>query len=279
MRLSLIKFFAKLIHTVSNDYTGDQLYEVLHTSRLFYTLIDLLLRYVYNNFLHTQVYLTVRLLVNINSLAVKQATDIWTRSSVANHESVTESSPFHYSNRCSYKLFQSLVNPAEVNLFERLFDQYESTKLAGAAERARFTSPNSGHVAQLLRFLRDQALAFDNYTAVFQHADADTNSLERRWQAVLEHLADEEKKWAAMHLNERNASSFRSATASMYMAQMGSASDSAEASLRRQTFHMKSFGNRPYVDDDEEEDVRTARASDLIRVLRLGRSGTIRYRR
>ena len=71
LRLNLIKFFSKLIYTISNDYTGDRIYQIFDSSRLFHHLIDLFDRYVYNNFLHTQVYLLIRLIVHVNSIAVK----------------------------------------------------------------------------------------------------------------------------------------------------------------------------------------------------------------
>ena len=84
MRLNLIRFFSKLIYTISNDYTGDHIYEILNSSRLFQILIDLFLRHIYNNFLHTQVYLIIRLIIHINSIAVKQPNHIWTRTPLPN---------------------------------------------------------------------------------------------------------------------------------------------------------------------------------------------------
>ena len=82
MRLSLIKFFSKLIYTISNDYTGDCIYQELESNRLLQILIDLFYYHIYNNFLHTQVYLIIRLIIHINSLAVKRPDDIWTRTSM-----------------------------------------------------------------------------------------------------------------------------------------------------------------------------------------------------
>jgi hypothetical protein len=85
MRLNLIKLFAKLIYTISNDYTGDYIYQILDSNRLLHILIDLFHNHIYNNFLHTQVYLIIRLIFHINSLAVKQPNDIWTRTPLINH--------------------------------------------------------------------------------------------------------------------------------------------------------------------------------------------------
>lgn len=79
MRLNLIKFFSKLIHTISNDFTGDHIYQILNSNRLLYILMDLFYHHIYNNFLHTQIYSIIRLIFHINSLAVKQPEDIWTR--------------------------------------------------------------------------------------------------------------------------------------------------------------------------------------------------------
>ncbi|UJR16212.1 hypothetical protein I4U23_003122 [Adineta vaga] len=253
-RLNLIKFFSKLISTISNDYAGDHIYEILNSSRLLQILIDLFLRHIYNNFLHTQVYFIIRSIIHNNSIVVKQPNDLWTRTRLENQEEFSESSAFHYKSRCLHKLFQSLLNPTEVNLFEYLFDQYEKTKLDNSStEKIRFKSPNSGHIAQILRYLRDHALTFDNYSSFFQHTDENTNALQTRWQTILDHLNEDEKKWSAMHITERTTSSFRSTTSS-FLTHMGSATDNTEASLRRQTFHKKSFGTKPYVDDDDEED-------------------------
>lgn len=79
MRLNLIKFFSKLIHTISNDYTGDSIYQILDSSRLLHILIDLFHNHPYNNFLHTHVYQIIQHLFHINALAIKQPNEIWTR--------------------------------------------------------------------------------------------------------------------------------------------------------------------------------------------------------
>ena len=91
MRLNLIKFFSKLIHTISNDYTGDSIYHILKSNRLLNIMIDLFHHHIYNNFLHTQVYMIIRLLLHINSLAVKQPNDIWTRIPFSNQIRSSES--------------------------------------------------------------------------------------------------------------------------------------------------------------------------------------------
>jgi hypothetical protein len=274
MRLNLIKIFSKLIYTISNDYTGDSIYEIFNSNRLFPILIDLFLRHIYNNFLHTQVYLIIRLIIHINSIAVKQSNEIWTRTllSINSDQEFSISSPFHYTHRCSYQLFQSLLNPLEVNLFERLLDQYElniaSTKsittsassedaLTSALLHTRFASPNSGHIAQILRCLRDHASVFNNYSTFFksndqQQIDEDTNVLEIRWQTGLDYLNDDEKKWSAMHHTDRSTSNFRLDSAANYLNNLN---DSSEANQRRQTFHMRSFGTsgKPYVDDEDDD--------------------------
>jgi Mg2+ and Co2+ transporter CorA len=188
----------------------------------------------------------------------------------------SNSSPFHYTNRCSYKLFQSILNPSEVNLFERLLDQYESNIASAktittssssddaATLHSRFTPPNSGHIAQILRCLRDHASTFDNYSSFFksnaeQQIDEDTNVLEIRWQTGLDYLNDDEKKWSAMHHNERTTNNFRLNSAVgylTYMATTNNLNDSSEANQKRQTFHMRPFGNngKPYLDDDDDDD-------------------------
>ncbi|CAF4402759.1 unnamed protein product, partial [Adineta steineri] len=166
------------------------------------------------------------LIIHINSTAVKQSNDIWTRTSLPNQEQISNSSSssFHYTNRCSYKLFQSLLNPTEINLFERLLDKYEinvtSSKPITSSKdndddddkptviRTRFVSPNSGHIAQILRYLRDHASTHDNYSSSFksnkqEQIDEDTNLLEIRWQTAQDYLNEDEKKWSAMHINER----------------------------------------------------------------------------
>jgi hypothetical protein len=278
MRLNLIKFFSKLIYTISNDYTGDNIYEILNSNRLFHILIDLFLQHIYNNFLHTQVYLIIRLIIHINSISIKQPNDIWTRTSLINqNQEFSISSPFHYTNRCSYKLFQSLLNSSEVNLFERLLDQYElniaSTKtlttsssddnaITSTLLHTRFASPNSGHIAQILRCLRDHASIFNNYSIFFksndqQQIDEDTTVLEIRWQTALDYLNEDEKKWSAMHNTDRPGNNFRLSSGANYLIQTNNLNDSSEANQRRQIFHMRSFGTSgtPYV-DDEDDDVK-----------------------
>jgi hypothetical protein len=91
MRLNLIKFFSKLLYTISNDYTGDSIYQILDSNRFLHILIDLFYHHIYNNFLHTQVYLIIRLIFHINSLAVKQPNDIWTRINLPDQFQPSES--------------------------------------------------------------------------------------------------------------------------------------------------------------------------------------------
>jgi hypothetical protein len=188
-----------------------------------------------------------------------------------------DSLPYHYTNRCSYKLFQSLLTSSEVNLIERLLDQYElniaSSKsiltssssddaITSSLLHTRFASPNSGHVAQILRCLREHASIFTNYSSFFknddqQQIDENTNVLEIRWQTALDYLNEDEKKWSAMHHNERNSTNnFRMNSAANIMAHINNSmnsNDSSEVGQRRQTFHMRSFGNSgtPYIDDDD----------------------------
>jgi hypothetical protein len=207
-------------------------------------------------------------------MAVKQSNNIWTRTLLKNQDQqFSISSPFHYTNRCSYKLFQSILNPMEVNLFERLLDQYElniaSTKTittSSSSEDAvllhtRFASPNSGHIAQILRCLRDHASIFNNYSIFFksndqEQIDDETNVLEIRWQASLDYLSEDEKKWSAMHHTERATNSFRLNSSANYLIQTNTTIESSsEAIQRRQNFHMRSFGNNgtPYVDDEDDD--------------------------
>ncbi|CAF3847404.1 unnamed protein product [Rotaria sordida] len=285
IRLNLIKFFSKLIHTISNDYTGDYIYQILNSNRLFYILIDLFYHHIYNNFLHTQVYLILRLIFHINSLAVKQPNDIWTRLPLndqlkSSESELPNSSSFHYTNRCSYKLFQSLLNSSQVNLIERLLDQYElniaSSKsiltssssddaITSSLLHTRFTSPNSGHVAQILRCLREYATIFDNYSKFLknndqQQIDENTNILEIRWETALDYLNEDEKKCSAMHHHEQNSTNcFRlnsSVNAMTHINNVFNSNDSSEANQRRQTFHKRSFGSSgaPYIDDDDDDD-------------------------
>ncbi|CAF3888458.1 unnamed protein product [Rotaria sp. Silwood2] len=278
IRLNLIKFFTKLIYTISNDYTGDNIYEVFNSHRLFHILLDLFVQHVYNNFLHTQIYLIIRLLIHINSIAIKQPNDIWTRTLLKNKKQseFSRSSPLYYTNRYSYKLFESLLNSSEVNLFERLLDQYElniaSTKsittssssedaVTSALLHTSFVSPNSGHIAQILRCLRDHASTFDNYGSFFksndeQQIDDDTNVIEIRWQAALDYLNDDENKWSAMHYTERTTSNFRINSSVKYLAHMTETNDAEEEEERPHTFHMRTFGKSgtSFINDDDDDD-------------------------
>ncbi|UJR30294.1 hypothetical protein I4U23_017832 [Adineta vaga] len=287
MRLNLIKLFSKLMHIISNDYTGDHIYQIFNSNSLLNLLIDLFYHHIYNNFLHTQVYLIIRLLFQINSQAVKQSNDIWTRTPLPNETQSSSSkselrnpSPLDYTNRNSYKLFQSLLTSSEVNLIERLLDQYElnvaSSKsiltstssedaISSSLLHTRFASPNSGHVAQILRCLREHASIFNNYSSFFktddqQQIDENTNMLEIRWQTALDYLNDDEKKWSAMHHQERDTSNnFRMNSSALFMTHINNAmnmNDSTETNPRRHTFHMRSFGSSgaPYDDDDDEDD-------------------------
>jgi len=190
---------------------------------------------------------------------------------------LSNSSPFHYTNRYSYKFFQSLLSSSEINLIERLLDEYElnitSSKsiltssssddaITSSLLHTRFASPNSGHIVQILRCLREHASTFNNYSSFFknddqQQIDENTNVLEIRWQTALDYLNEDEKKCAAMHHNERsNTTNFCINSAANIMAHINNAinlNDSSEASQRRQTFHARSFGNSgtPYMDDDD----------------------------
>ncbi len=186
------------------------------------------------------------------------------------------SSSFYYTNRCSYKLFESLLTSSEVNLIERLLDQYElnittskSAITSSASDDAitssllhtRFASPNSGHIAQILRCLNEHASIFNNYSSFFKLADQEqidenTNILEIRWQTALDYLNEDDKKCSAMHHNERNSTNnFRVNFAANILAHINNAinsNDSSEAIQRRQTFHMRSFASSaPYIDDDD----------------------------
>ncbi|CAF4539564.1 unnamed protein product [Rotaria sp. Silwood1] len=281
VRLNLIKFFAKLIYTISNDYTGDNIYEIFNSNRLFHILLDLFVQHIYNNFLHTQVYLIIRLLIHINSIAAKCPNDIWTRTLLENknQSEFSKSSPLYYTNRYSYKLFQSLLNSSEVNLFERLLDQYElniaSTKsittsassedaVTSALLHTSFVSPNSGHIAQILRCLRDHASTFNNYGSFFksnneQQIDEDTNVIEIRWQAALDYLNDDENKWSAMHYTERTTSNFRINSSVKYlthMTEINDTDDTEEAEERPHSFHIRTFGKSgtSFINDDDDDD-------------------------
>ncbi|CAF1080537.1 unnamed protein product [Adineta ricciae] len=285
MRLNLIKFFSRLMHTISNDYTGDHIYQTLNSNNLLNRLNDLFHNHIYNNFLHTQVYLIVRLLFQISSQAVKESNDIWTRTPLRNESQSSKTelpdlSSLIYTNRYSYKLFQSLLSPSEVNLIERLLDQYElnvaSSKsiltstssddaISSSLLHTRFVSPNSGHIAQILRCLREYASTFNNYSSFFktddqQQIDENTNMLEIRWQTALDYLNEDEKKWSAMHPSEHDApSNFRMNSAANILTHIKNAinmNESSESNLRRHVFHMRSFGSSgaPYVDDDDDEE-------------------------
>ncbi|CAF0883858.1 unnamed protein product [Adineta steineri] len=284
-RLNLIKFLSKLIHIISNDYTGDYIYQIFNSNNLLNILIDLFYHHIYNNFLHTQVYLIIRLIFHINSLAVKQSNDIWTRTPLSNKIQLFKSelpstSSYHYTNRSSYKLFQSMLTSSEVNLIERLLDQYElnvaSSKsiltssssddaISSSLLHTRFASPNSGHNAQILRCLREYAPVFNNYSSFFkvndqQQIDENTNMLEIRWQTALDYLTEDEKKWSAMHHDERDsANNFRMNSSANIIAHIRNTinmNESSEANQRRQTFHMRSFGSSgaPYTDDDDDDE-------------------------
>ncbi|CAF4750438.1 unnamed protein product, partial [Rotaria magnacalcarata] len=75
---------------------------------------------------------------------------------------------------------------SEVNLIERLLDQYElnvaSSKsvltssssddaITSSLLHTRFTTPNSGHVIQMLRCLREHAPTFNNYSVYLKNND------------------------------------------------------------------------------------------------------------
>ena len=75
-----------------------------------------------------------------------------------------------------------------------------------------------------------------------------------RWGKVLDYLAEDEKKCAAMHPSERqNTSTFRIASATNATTH-NNLNDSSEADYRRQAFHMRSFGSSgaAYADDDDD---------------------------
>lgn len=124
----------------------------------------------------------------------------------------------------------------------------------------RFTSPNSGHVTQLLRCLREHAPVFNTYSPYLKTDDQEqfednTNVFGIRWEAALDYLNEDEKKCLAMHHQEQSSlNSFRLNSGTTIMAQMKS-NDSSEAIHRRQTFHMRSFGNSgpAYLDDDDDD--------------------------
>jgi hypothetical protein len=160
-----------------------------------------------------------------------------------------------------------------VNLIERLLDQYElniisrkATLTSSSSDDAissslihtRFASPNSGHIVQILRCLREHAAIFNNYSILIQtNEEEQTNVFQIRWQTALDYLDEDEKKWTSMHHHERNSTnSFHINTAANIIAHISNiihANDSSEANQRRQTFHMRSFGSSgaPYVDEDD----------------------------
>ena len=175
-------------------------------------------------------------------------------------------STFHYSHRCSYQLLQSLLSPSGVNLFERLFRHYEEQKSpTTTTSSSSFTPPNSGHTALILRCLRDHAATFENYLSSLPATENEANGLDKRWQAVLEHLTEEEKKWAAMHLQERhNTDTFRISSGLM-----SNLNDSTEANKRREKFQSRYGTNDPpYLDDDDEVSL-SASLSSTLRLLLL----------
>lgn len=270
--MNLIKVLSKLIQIIANDFTGDEVFKLLDSTRLFDFLLDLFDRHIYNNFLHTQVIKLLRVIVQINSVAVKQSNDIWSRTPIdnfsgekGNSDSKTktklfyspiegktclDSSTFHYKNRQSFKLFQSILDPSSVNLFERLIQQYErlvAERKSSKENGSRFETPNSGHIAQILRILRDNSTTFDDFNSVLT-----SEQIKTRWQNVLDELAEEEKKWSAMHVQDRYNSETSRTNA---LGSNSTMNDSNEAQQRRQTFHTRSFGSSalPRVDDDDDD--------------------------
>ena len=163
---------------------------------------------------------------------------------------------------------------------ERLLDQYElniaSSKpiLTGSLSddaitssllHTRFTSPNSGHAAQILSYLREHASTFDNYSLFFkndgqQQFDEDTNVLKIRWEAALDYLNEDEKKYSAMLQHESTGSnSFHVHSTTNIVANMNNVidlNDSNDASQRRRAFHIKSLDTRRTgcLDDDDDDD-------------------------
>lgn len=191
-----------------------------------------------------------------------------------------DSSSLYYSNRSSYQLFQSLLTSSEINLIERLLDQYElniatsrsittssssDDALTSALLHTRFASPNSGHIAQILRCLREHASTFQNYAAFFQldeqhSVDDSTSVLEIRWQTALDYLNGEEKKWLAMHHNGRNnTDDFRSSSPAHMINHISDSNgvfDSYEGNQRRQIFHLRSLAtsDTPYIHGENNDD-------------------------
>jgi hypothetical protein len=169
---------------------------------------------------------------------------------------------------------------SEINLVERLLDQYElniatsrsittssssDDAITSALLHTRFASPNSGHIAQILRCLREHASAFQNYAAFFQvdeqHSmDDSTSVLEIRWQTAMDYLNEEEKKWSVMHHNGRNHrddfSSNSSAHMNNHLSDSNGVFDGYEGNQSRQIFHLRSLASRdtPYIDNENEDD-------------------------
>lgn len=110
--------------------------------------------------------------------------------------------------------------------------------------------------------------------------DTDVNTLEKRWQAVLDHLNEDEKKWAAMHLHERhNTDTFRITSGIMSFGHKSTLNDSAEANRRREKFQSRYGTNDPpYLDDDDEVTRAFLHSIDHATASRLGRSRTIGHR-
>ncbi|CAF0914316.1 unnamed protein product [Didymodactylos carnosus] len=328
LRLNLIKFFSKLLYTISNDCAGDYIYQIFNECQLPTILCDLFFHYVYNNFLHTQVYSIIRLLFHDVTYSINNPNKVWTRtpshheqnssihkstvnvsfsptsSSSPQHKSkpttsdeeisVTEDqsaslqnvsvipddntpyiseSTLHYKNRPFYALFQSLMNDS--NLIERLLDQYETTYLLSSSSkplneeqsssttiRSIFCSPNSGHVATILRCLRDHASLFDDYKEYLKKSDdnqkqdeeqMDDNMLQLRWQTAVEQLNLDEKKWLTGNLDNR--SNINNNNGGLF------GSDELNSLSRRQTYNNRCFGSSGtnYIDDDDDDDEEAER--------------------
>lgn len=78
-------------------------------------------------------------------------------------------------------------------------------------------------------------------------------------------MNDEEKKWSAMHLHERqNTNTFALSSAGNGTNATSQSNDNGEASQRRLHFHARSFGSSaaPYADDDD--DVRHLRCIERL---------------
>jgi hypothetical protein len=183
---------------------------------------------------------------------------------------------FQHENRGFNKLFQSLLTSSQANLIERLLDQYElniasnrSITTSSSSDDAftstllqtRFVSPNSGHITQILRCLRDYASVFDNYSIFFKDAEQNviddrTSALEIRWHAVLDYLSDDEKKCTAMSHNERHHMSQYDHDAStnmmLHMNHVFNTNHTDESNQQQQALHSRSFNTSDarYIDDD-----------------------------